>query len=286
MLAEAIYKTVQYFDIQDHALTVLDISKFLLRIEGLEDRQFSLQEILMELEGVLQDRIEEYRGFFFLKGRKVLVAKRLENNFYATPRLKRAKRILPWLRHVPYVRAVSIGGSEALSNSKEGSDIDLLVITKPGRIWLTRIFVTTYFQILGMRRHGTHIANRFCLNHYLAGSQTLQEDQNLYTAVEYASQIPYLGNDLLQEFHRKNEWIRQYLAQPVFVSRQTMGFSITQRFFEFLLNNPVGNLLEHVAGILQRKKIKPQEHIIVSDTELSFHPGSKGRQVLSKFARV
>jgi predicted nucleotidyltransferase len=283
MLAVAILRTVKYFDSQEHALSLLDISKFLLKIPGLEDRPYSLREILIELESTLKDEVEEKSGFYFLKGREELVKKRLENYLYASPRLKRARKFLPFVRHLPFIEGVAMGGSEALSNSRRESDIDIFVLTTKGRTYLARVFFTAYFQILGMRRHGKHIANRFCLNHYAEEGKYLNEDHNLYTAVEYASFIPFFGGDKIYKFHMKNQdWIKQYLAQPLFVEVKTPPASGIKRGMEFLINILSGDRLENFAKKWQKKRIKPEEGIIVLDDELSLHPKSKGLQVLNR----
>ena len=283
MLSQAVLETIRYFDVQDHCLTPLDISKYLLKTPGLQDRPFSIYEIIEVLD-ILKDDVSKHSGFYFLKGREELVTKRLQNNFYATKRLKRMKRYLPFVRHIPYVKAVGVGGSEALNNSKEGSDIDLLVITDNNRIWLARLFVTTYFQLLGMRRYKDNIADRFCLNHYLAEEKELAEDHNLYTAVEYASIVPYYGSDVLQQFHQKNySWIKNFLAQPHFVKNDTPAPSQFKKAIEKTLDFTLGDWLNNFVGYFQRKKIQPLEHIIISDDELSFHPDSKGRRVLARY---
>ena len=283
MLSQAVLETIRYFDVQDHCLTPLDISKYLLKTPDLPDRPFSIYEIIEALD-ILKDDVSKHSGFYFLKGREELVTKRLQNNVYATKRLKRMKRYLPFVRHIPYVKAVGVGGSEALNNSKEGSDIDLLVITDNNRIWLARLFVTTYFQLLGMRRYKDNIADRFCLNHYLAEEKELAEDHNLYTAVEYASIVPYYGSDVLQQFHQKNySWIKNFLAQPHFVKNDTPAPSQFKKAIEKTLDFTLGDWLNNFVGYFQRKKIQPLEHIIISDDELSFHPDSKGRRVLARY---
>lgn len=283
MLKDAILKTLKYFDVQDHCLTLIDVSKYLLQQDGLEERQFALSEIQTALEKDLAAEVERQNGFYFLKGRQSLVQRRLQNHFYASVRLNRAKKYLPGLRFVPFVDAVSLGGSEAISNSKQGSDIDLLIITKPNRMWLGRLAVTAYFQVLGLRRHGGYIADRFCLNHYIAAPKHLQADHNLYTAIEYISQIPYYGGEVFYEFLQNNlTWFKEYLHQPRFELKQTPRAAVFKKFLEFVFANRFGDWLEKIAAKYQLRRIKIQDYITVEQDELSFHPGSKGQQVLKK----
>jgi predicted nucleotidyltransferase len=284
MLDEIILKTLKYFDVQDHALTLLELRKYLLKIEGKSSASYSVGQVLETLETSLKNSVIQKHGFYFLKGRESLVEKRLHNNFYASPRLKRAHKYLPGIRYIPFVSAVALTGSEALNNSKKGSDIDILVFVKSGRMWLARLCLSAYFQILGMRRHGQYVENRFCLNHYIQELKVLSDDRNLYTAVEYVSLIPFFGAEKIYEFQLLNlPWIKKFLLQPEIVSYKTAKASSFKVGLEKLFSGQVGNWLEKVVGLAQKNRIKIQEYILVETDELSFHPASKGQQVLKKY---
>ena len=280
--SQAVLRTIQYFDVQDHAVTLIEIHKYVLRIST-NQQTLSLVAIQKILETDLQDMVSSGSGFFVLTNRTELISKRLQNNFYAVKRIKRARRYLPLVRFIPFIAGVALSGSEALSNSKQGSDIDLLVLTKSNRLWLGRIGISIFFQMIGMRRHTIYISDRFCLNHYVDLGKTINRDQNIYTAIEYVSLIPYFGGDAIYAFIKRNmSWISEYLVQPQIAKVTTMEGSVVAKAIEWMLKNPFGNMLELLAGKAQRKKIHLQEFIIVEDDELSFHPGSKGQQVLKK----
>ncbi len=280
MLADSIYKTLLYFDAQEHPLTLLEIQKYLLRTEP-EQQAASLSEIVTTINQ-MPDRVEHDGGFYFLPGKKHFAQKRLENNFTETQRYKRASKFLPYLRFVPFISGAAVSGSVAISNSKQGSDIDLLVLTKPKRIWLARIFLSVYFQARGMRRHKQHIADRFCLNHYVNESKVIDQEKNVYTAVEYVSLIPFFGGDKILEFQKNQQWIVDFLVQTNFVEAKTPRPSFFKKMVEALFNNQIGDLLEKYLGKLQAYRITLQDSIIITEDELAFHPGNKGRQILEK----
>ncbi len=319
-----IIKTIKYFDLQDHCLTLVEISKYFLRdndcgasagapagsaahadsaaVAGsaahvssaahadstapagpAAGAEIPLSEILNFLE--TSPEISTEYGFYFLKGREDLARQRLENNFFAAKRFKRAKKYLPFLRHMPFIRGAALSGSEAMGNSRPDSDIDLFILAKKNRVWLARLFATAYFQILGMRRHGKKISDRFCLNHYVGEGKYLDKDQNLYTAVEYVSLIPYFGGRAIFEFQKRNiGWIRNYLRQPHICYCETAEHSIFQKIFEFLLGGFIGSALERLARFFEKARIRSLPGIIIEEDELSFHPQSKGQQVLRRFA--
>jgi hypothetical protein len=46
------------------------------------------------------------------------------------------------------------------------SDIDLFIVSDPGRLWLVRGLATLTLQVLGVRRYGDIIVGRFCLSFF------------------------------------------------------------------------------------------------------------------------
>ncbi|MDB4939619.1 MAG: hypothetical protein JWO40_44 [Candidatus Doudnabacteria bacterium] len=279
-LNNQIVKTLEYFNVQDHPLTLLEIYKYLLNVSA-DNKQATLLEIQQILPTLSE--VEHAKGFYFLKGRAEIAKRRLENNYYSTFRLKRAKKYLPRVRFVPFVNAVALTGSEAINNSKQGSDIDLLVLTAPGRIWTARLFLTAYFQIFGVRRHGKFVENRFCLNHYVQNGKNVGRERHVYTAVEYVSLIPFYGADQIYKFQQNNlEWIKNYLIQPQLVKYPDLATSRVKVFMERLLHGKVGDYLEKLIGKMQQSRIHIQDSIVIEPDELSFHPGNKGRQILER----
>ena len=279
MLKNSIFETLAFFDAQDLALTAMELKNNLKTDAG-------PSEIEKCIDQDLRGKAENKDGLFFLRGRSELVAKRKQRYQISLLRFRKAKRYLKFLRHLPYLRAVALSGSQALLNSETGSDIDLFIITKKNRVWITRALISLYFQIIGQRRHGKHIANRFCLNHYLAAGQEIQEDRNLYTAVEYASLLPVLGSAEMDKFWQANQWVKEFLPHASFETKSqffAFEFSGSQKICETVLDYTVGPALNYLLGRYQKRRIRKQEYILVSENELSFHPGSRGQQVLKTY---
>lgn len=80
----------------------------------------------------------------------------------------KAARYCKPLRFLPGIRLVAICNSLSMYATDKGSDIDLFIVTKTGRLWLVRLLVTAYFQLLGVRRHGKKVAERFCLSFFVS----------------------------------------------------------------------------------------------------------------------
>ena len=321
-LVKSIYSTLAFFDAQDLPLTLMEIRGYLVAVtphltsptrgeergvsfpqsfppldpdtpvgvDGEGKGGVNLEANLSDIEKILQselaDKIHYANGFYFLAGRADLVVLRRQKYQISLGRMRKAKKMLSFLRFLPYLRAAAISGSLALLNSSGNSDIDLFIIVKKNRVWIARMFISLFFQLLGQRRHGQKISARFCLNHYLAADTLITRDKNLYTAVEYASLLPVLGEKEFVKFWQENSWIKIYLPDPRYQQANHFfktNFSVWQKFAEAVLDCTIGPALNYLSGIYQKRRIKTQEYILVSDSELSFHPGSRGQKVLSQF---
>lgn len=290
-LHKSIIRTLALFAAQDNAATLLEISGLLVRVYP-EQKRPTLAEIQAALAGPLAPKTVFDHGLYSLTSHAHTIALRREKYIHTMRLFKKARQWARVLRYMPFVRAAGISGSLAQMNGRATSDIDLFIITAPGKIFFTRLLVSAYFQIFGGRRHGKRIVGRFCLNHYITQSQRLESDHNLYTAMLYTSFIPVFGSPQLLDFWEHNlEWISEYFLLP----RQSLAShafeegkertSSVQRILEILLS-PFVFILEPAARFLQRRRIRESEFVTVSDSELSFHPDSKGQRILGRFRDI
>jgi hypothetical protein len=217
-LSKNILATICYYDCLNFPLTAFEVWKNLIdcnrpstksqeAAEG--ETNHSLSNVVRELEGNdSSGLIEEFQGFYFLKGRKELVSQRIERNKVSVGKIKRLKRYIKILRYVPFVRMVAITGRLAMKNAEGKSDWDVLVVLEKGRIWIGRTLVTFMLQILGKRRHGNKIKNRVCLNHFLTTASLEIKLQDLFSAHEYSYLMPVFDTGIFNKFQIRNSWIR------------------------------------------------------------------------------
>ena len=302
MLSDRILETLRFFDLQDYPLTLLEIYTYLLpekdSLAGLLDAQHELrgagpagQAALVPALAIaeclgreLAERVECHRGFYCLKGRGGIIRQRLLNYLYGMFREKRVARFARGLKWIPFVRGAGLAGSQVLGQQKDTSDIDLFIITDENRMWLARTLVTAYFQVLGLRRHGAKVKNRFCLNHYVAGGKALTKLRNLYTALEYAKLRPLAGAGAVADFQKKNQpWISGFYPNWQAPTAEASAASPVQVFLEKLFQGKFGGWLETRLKAWQLPKIRTEKYILVADDELSFHPDSKQEFLLKRF---
>ncbi len=306
MLPERILSTIKFFDLQDYPLTSFEVWRYLISdVQFLKkelDQNYELgvnmpeakpsvmhfDTLLAELDILSKNgSLHEQDGFYCLPGRTSLISQRLQNYRFGLKREKLIRRYLYFSRHLPFVRSISLAGSQALGLQRSTSDIDLLIITDSNFMWLARTFLTIYFQIFGVRRYRNKITNRFCLNHYIANAREVDSERNLYKAMEYTKLRPIVYPEVTREFQKANErWIKIFFPNVNFeVGEERLNFSITQNFLEFLLNHRLGLWIENQLGKIQLKRIKQGKYIFVKDDELSFHPESKHEVLLKGFFR-
>ena len=309
--------TITYYDILNYPLTSFEIWKYLtvgnerpacnashsdaggweMRDEKLE---CSLGDIVEALESRdLRKYIEEFRGFYFLRGRKDLVEQRLQNDKNSIAKFKVAEKVTWWLRFSPFVRMVAVTGTLAMKNSEKNSDIDFLVVLEKGRIWAGRLFVTLMVHLLGKRRYGNKIKNRICLNYFITTGSLGIKRQELFAANEYSFIYPILGFDIFQKFSKANiGWIRKYkpnfefsdLKPAKYYVKHSQLSRFIQKIREVLLNFIFGDRMELWLKKKQIARIKRNPltykkggYVEYTDENLIFLPEPQGPKIFEKY---
>jgi len=306
MLKERIIFTLRFFDLQDTPLTLLELHKFLLAdkevVSGFLDKDWEVMsgtlngpsvpvavgDILACLEKECGAEVECDQGFYALRGRRGIIALRLGNYLHGIKREQYIKKFINGTRFLPFTRGIGLVGSQAMGQQKPTSDIDLLILTAPGFMWLARAFVTAYFQILGRRRHGSKVADRFCLNHYVVVDKKLDTDKNLYTAAEYLKLRPLVYPDNLKRFQYRNQgWIAAIYPHTDFAEGgEKEKRPLLQKVLESVFRNRLGQWLEKFSGRMQHRRLKVGEFVIAQDDELSFHPNNRKKELFARFFQL
>lgn len=298
-LQKNILATVAYYDGMDYPLTAFETFKYLTtlnsRLTADNKQQFSLANIIKELDEYKMKRfIEERAGFYFLKGRKNLVEQRIERDKIAVSKLKRLRRIVRILRFVPFIRMIGVTGRLAMKNADEGSDWDILVVLKGGKIWTGRTLVTLLLQLLGKRRHGEKIKDRVCLNHFITNESleiATRDKFALFSAHEFSFVFPFFDTGIFQKFQLRNSWIKDYKLNyhlDEIGNLKTLGESGATRLIRRIGERIFGwQILENWLRSWQRKKIMnnpktrlPGSFIRATDQQLVFLPEPRGSELL------
>lgn len=278
VLADVCIRTVVYFDLFDYPLTAWEVRKFLWECHA---GALEVYGALDELVG--QGKLERMDGYYYLPGRSAIMQIRWQRYLLAEPKFKRALRAVRFLRYVPNVLTIATCNNLAYSNAKADSDIDLFIIVRRQRIWISRLLVTFVVQLLGLRRHGNKIMDRCCLSFYLTDDHLDISDLALregdpYLSFWLATLSPlYDRQDTLAKFWQANANLLQHLpnAHPKRLSRRRTADTIIRRPHNCWA---IGERLEAMAKLLQLRKMKNRpphpvsdNSVVVSDSVLKFH---------------
>lgn len=302
-LSKYILATVAYYDGLDYPLTSFEIWKYLLKVSNssqqteTNERDFSMFDVIRELDGGgVKKYIEESKGFYFLRGRTDLAEKRINNNKISVRKIKRLRRIVWLLRFVPYVRMVGVTGRLAMKNASAGSDWDLLVVLKAGKIWTGRTLVTLLTQLIGKRRYGRKIKDKVCLNYFITEESLEIATKEMFSSHEYFFMFPLFGKATHERFQLKNKWIKKFRPNYSLAEIDNLKLMGSTRLSDTL--RQAGELvlssraLEDWLGRWQRAKImknpktkKAGSLIQASRDSLVFLPEPQGPKVFEKFRK-
>jgi len=197
----AILATLAYFDLFQYPLTEREIYFFLSRHIPPPAFEQALGSLLAE------GRVFAMEGFYSLHGDAGLIHRRRAGNALAARMLGTADRITGLLSHFPFVRAVGVSGSLSKQYADKDSDIDLFIITAPGRLWIAR-------TLLHLLKKASFLFRRqdwFCMNYFIDETALAIPEQNLYTAIEIVTLLPLRGARAFSAFRKANEWTDGYL---------------------------------------------------------------------------
>jgi hypothetical protein len=298
-LAKNILATVIYYDGLDFPMTSFETWKYLIRTDYYDNVKEPVETSLREVVAMLGDEslskfIRQERGFYFLNGRSELVAKRIANGKISDRKIRRLRSVSKWLRFVPFVRMVGVTGGLAMKNAKSGSDWDLLIVLKHGKIWTGRTLVTALVHLLKKRRHDEKISDRICLNYFITEESLEVATKDLFSASEYMFLFPLFGWESFNRFQIRNQWIRD--IKPLYSlcsvsplkTIEDSRVSETIRSWGEILLSP--DSLESWLKKIEKRRImqNPKTHregslICADDDALVFLPEPHGPIVFERF---
>ncbi|RPJ27779.1 MAG: hypothetical protein EHM33_06760 [Chloroflexi bacterium] len=235
-LLRSVFHTLAYSDVFDYPLTAGEVYYYLTSMRA------SLEEVTQNLaDQTLFARVEPY---FTLRGREGIVETRKRRSETAKRLWSKAARYGRILARLPFVRMVAVTGSLAMNNTDEGKDIDFMIVTMPGRLWICRglsLLVGRFAKLEGVN---------LCPNYLVTTNALELQEQSLYVAHELVQMIPLSGMEMYYEIHRLNDWTANYLPNANALPEMPPGVqplqkrAMVQRILEIFLSLPFGDWLE------------------------------------------
>jgi hypothetical protein len=199
-IAIAILKTLNYADLFDYALTREEVFRFLIGARASRDDIDRALDDPSRING----SVARVDGFLALPQRQAVVAARARWRAAAQRQLPRARFYARLIAHFPFVRMIALTGGLAMENARD-NDIDYLIVTAPGRLWLIRGLAVALVRLARLR--GDHL----CPNFLLTENALKIPDETLYTAHEVVQMIPLYGAAVYCRFRQLNQWAFRFL---------------------------------------------------------------------------
>ncbi|OIP79538.1 MAG: hypothetical protein COT39_00770 [Parcubacteria group bacterium CG08_land_8_20_14_0_20_48_21] len=273
-IAKRILRTVLWFDLFQYPVTSFEIWKWLVPENSGNNVHYTLFEIrreLVENPQLVAVLVCEH-GCYRLRSADVRSSGRFDAWVVAEKKYRKAKRFVRIFSLLPFVQGIAICNSLGYRNARENDDIDLFILASPGRLWLTRFFVTGVLALLRQRPTSLHAKNKLCPSFFLSG---IHLDLHAYALADdlylryWVTQLTPLINrqNIFSRFQSYNAWAEP----PVPTIGGGERYHRSQRFF---------SLLEYVCKRWQLGRLpeklrlmakNPQTHVVITDTILKFH---------------
>lgn len=193
-----------------------------------------------------------------------------------------AKSASKILEKISTVKFVGVTGSLAMMNASKNSDIDLMIITKKGTLWTTRLICYMAIWLNGYKiRNPKNKLEKdmLCINLWLDETDLAwdKKDRNIYTAHEIAQVMPLVNIDNTYErFLYLNKWILNYWPYSIKIENLKLIKNYKLKIKNF---NLVEQLAFKAQYLYMKKKITRE---IITPTRAIFHPNDWGQVVMEK----
>jgi predicted nucleotidyltransferase len=290
---ENILRTLLYYDIFSHPLKPEEIFIFLPKNSVSKSqiidmiRDFSLEN---------ENSFAESEGYVYVKPNEHYIQLRKKKEKCSRRMWRMARFMTHIIKRFPFVRGVFISGSLSKNSSEEISDIDFMVVTKKGRLWISRTLLMLFKKIFLLNSY-----KYFCLNYFITEDNLEIPFKNVFTATEVAYIKSTFNSGLMRSFVLANKWIKEYFPNYEFLDPylHSSGYEVNNRKsylqkiwelpFLFKATDKLDDYLRvKTSGHWKKKynKVHEQERSIMFRTAQNVstaHPGNMQKTILTKY---
>ena len=288
-LENSIRKTLAYFDIFDHPLTKEEL--FCRLNSHNKKNNIGFVDFILKLKKIKNKKDEcifEYKnGYYFLPGREEIIDSRQRTIRLLERKMKIAKRGVRKLRYVPFIRGIFICNTVASASTTDNSDIDVFIVVKKNRIWLSRLLITLVLNFFDLRRTKKKIKDKICLSFYVADnnlnlSNICIEQPDIYLMYWLDQLIPvYDPDDFREKILKKNNWAKKYLPNAFRKYKLLSRWKVDDTDFTKKIKNNLDKILRNNFGIFLESQTKKLQKIKMNRNYSSIQNESDSRVVIS-----
>lgn len=232
---------------------------------------------------VANDDLIRADGFYCLPGREEIIKLRKRRWICSQPKLKKARRIASFLKFIPWIKLIGVTGALAMENSDQNDDIDLMIITSPQRLWLTRGVIVTFLRLTGQYRRPGKIKDMICPNLMIAEDALEFPDRDLFTAHEIVQMKPiFVRDNMHRRFLKANLWIKEFLPNAI----ESAKCKVQSAKPKFKVQNFLLDFLERFAYKLQLKYMERKKTVeVTTPSVIRFHPQDARQRILDEYQK-
>jgi hypothetical protein len=206
-------------------------------------------------------------------------------------------------RSLPFITHIYLANSITFNALHEKSDIDLLILVKPGRMWLARIGSWLLLWIFWLLRIGNRSVKKFCLSFTIEQKhenlyEILLQPTDIYMIFRLAHLVPLYAVhakdvDLIR---KSNKRLKGYLPnhpgkQLIRLGNElVVGNNTFKDVVEYLFGGMFGNFCNKIVWLIRSPLLyykksrlsKKGRWIVISDTMLKFH-GDKRKEIMLRY---
>lgn len=240
-LEQAILRTILYADVFHFPMRAEEIHHFLIY-----DRRvgFAAVNHTLATSPRLARNLCCEQGYYALADRSDIIALRLHRESATGDLWNEALRYGRWLARLPFVRMVALTGALAMHNADRDDDLDYMLVTEPGRVWLARLMAVALVRVVKLR------GQLLCPNYVVAADALDQTRHDLFIAHEIVQMIPLYGQAHYDALRSANLWASDLLPNaaapyhPAPTTPDGRGWRLAKSLLERLLGGRIGDRLE------------------------------------------
>ncbi|MGA7733669.1 MAG: hypothetical protein WCD37_20595 [Chloroflexia bacterium] len=230
-VAESVLRALAYSDLFDYPLSLGELARY--QIETLYS-SLDIEAALATDPGLRAGVTRSEDGFYCLQGREQVFATRQARAVASARVWRRARRYGAIISRFPFVRMVAVTGALAVDNIAARPDIDLLVVTVAGRVWVARRVIVALVRLARL------FGDDLCPNYIISEKALSLDQRDLFTAHELAQMVPLCGPKTYRDMLRQNDWAESYLPS---------AFKLTAQDLHSGKPGPVRRMVERVLGL-------------------------------------
>lgn len=226
---------------------------------------------------------------------ETMIIKRKERQSRAHLIIQKNQAWFQLLAAHPGVEMIALCNSLSWLQATDESDIDLLIVTKPGMIWQTRFALTSVLALLNKRPTSTNHSGKICLSFFVSSDHldlsSVRNQEDVY--------MDYWLNHLIALYDPQN------LLPSISQQKRVIGHTISQittdnflsKCFQLLFFKPSKQIafLEKQSKKWQLNKFPKalkeaaevdSSNVVISDKMLKFHLNDRREEFQKRFDEV